>query len=366
MSKHYPIIERHGDSVVVVARSTVDAQNAASEAIGGDCTITNVERVRDGGIGGFFATELVRVTARPSQFRQADREIGAALSSAEDLVASLRARSPQFAERLLDELRHGASPADAVHVAASHDETATTPRHEAIVAEPTTPAPVERILERIDEQRAPRPRTHHVAPPVPQPSRSTPTRWSHQALRSIGVPDRIVDAALADSPSDSREWIVALMGAFGSICVAQPLGPVAMVGPSCANLARQLRLVSVGADELGDTLSSVAVPNITAKAAAGALNGRFVHLVVGGAWHHLSSLPVHIVSAATPADILEAVRVCTAWDATLGWCWDGDRYAPLDEFTLVSHVRTILHHSDAAPHSPHGSHSSHAHGEVLA
>ena len=67
MSKRvYPQVESHGDSVTVTAYTTVEAQEAAAKALGTDCTITHVERVQQGGLGGFFATELVRLTARPA------------------------------------------------------------------------------------------------------------------------------------------------------------------------------------------------------------------------------------------------------------------------------------------------------------
>ena len=88
--QQYPIIERHSDGVIVTARSSVEAQQAASDALGTDCTITSVEKVHEGGIGGFFATELVRVTAKPSRFRSVDSELRAGLSSAEDLLTSMR------------------------------------------------------------------------------------------------------------------------------------------------------------------------------------------------------------------------------------------------------------------------------------
>jgi hypothetical protein len=162
-------------------------------------------------------------------------------------------------------------------------------------------------------------------------------------LRALGLPDRIVDLALRDQPKEGPEWIVALMGAFRTICAAAPAGPTVMAGPSCANLARQLRLVSVDAEELSESFSSVAIPNVTAKTARAAINNRYMHVMVGGRWQHLASIQTHVVSAATPGDLLEAVRVCCAWDATLGWSPVGDRYERIDEFTLVAHVRSVLY-----------------------
>jgi len=384
----YPIVERLADEVIVTARSTVEAQQAAGEAMGGDCTIVSVERVHEGGIGGFFATELMRVTATPSRFRSVESELSAGLSSAEDLLTSMRKQSPQFVDRLITELRQTAQP---VAEPATREVAAVVAEPAAVVAagrqQPVdtaaalTPAVSEELVQRIQQaQSQPAAPTPAAAPPhalvQPQPAIQPPAqpvlhqappqvparqavpiadlpsmgvierpdgRWSHQSLRALGLPDRIVDTALEARPSSESEWIVALMGAFSRLCAAPPVGPTVMIGPACANLARQLKLVSVGTEELAESISSVACPHITAKIARFARNDRFIHLMVGGNWHHLSGVDAHVISAATPADLLEAIRVCTAWDAVLGWCWSGSQYDRLDQFTVVSHIRSILY-----------------------
>jgi hypothetical protein len=349
--QQYPIIERHSEGVTVTARSSVEAQQAANDALGTDCTITSVEKVQEGGIGGFFATELVRMTAKPSKLQEMDL----VLTSAEDLVSSLRARAPHFADRLLDEWRH------------EHDVAETQPVWEVSNAASTQPAP---LAPRAPEQTvhvepAPQQTMHPmIQPAIAHPAVAAPVfanatvlqpapivasmrstvdqRWSHHVLRAMGIPDRVVDAALTLRPTTESEWIVALMGALRGLCTGGPVAPIVMVGPSCANLARQLKLVSVSPDEMVESVSSVAVPHVTARAAAASLNGRLVHLVVGGGWQHLGGLPVHVVSAASSADLLEAMRVCVAWEASLGWYWAGERYERIDEFTIVSLIRAKL------------------------
>jgi hypothetical protein len=253
----------------------------------------------------------------------------AVLTSAEDLVSSLRARAPHFADRLLDEWRQEHDVVEQAPVWEAMIEPQTQ-RPEVLVPAPVVPAPV------VAASAVP-------ARPVVAATRGViDQRWSHSALRAMGIPDRVVDAALTHRPTTEAEWIVALMGALSGLCTGGPVAPVVMVGPSCANLARQLKLVSVAPDELVDSVSSVAVPHVTARAAGAALNGRLVHLVVGGGWQHLGGLPVHIVSAASSADLLEAMRVCVAWEASLGWYWAGERYERIDEFTIVSLIRAKL------------------------
>jgi hypothetical protein len=330
--QQYPIIERHGDVVTVTARSTVEAQQVASDALGTDCTLTSVEKVHEGGIGGFFATELVRVTARPSrgeprtEARVARRleEMDAVLTSAEDLMSSLRAKAPEFADRLLEEW--------------ARDAQVATPEPAAPIAVPVAaveppPPPPPLVV-------APAPVSRPAVPAAPVTVADR--RWSHHVLRAMGIPDPVVDVAARSHPATESEWIVALMGALRDLCAPAAAIPTIMVGPACANLARQLRLVSVAPEELLDSVSSVAVPHVSARAVAASLNGRVVHLVVGGAWQHLGALPVRMVSAASPADLLEALRVGVAWGASLGWYWSGDRYERIDEFTVVSHIRTLL------------------------
>ncbi len=329
---NYPIIERHADGVTVTARNSVEAQQAANDTLGTDCTIVSVEKVQEGGIGGFFATELVRVTAKPLKLSEMD----AVLTSAEDLVSSLRTRAPEFADRLLDQWRSEtqSEPAPERTLADVLAERAAAPAAAAppVAVMPTyVPAPVQP------------PVALQPAVITAAPMRSLmDQRWSHHALRAMGIPDRVVDAALAQQPTTEAEWIVALMGALRGLCTGGPAMPTVMVGPSCANLARQLKLVSVAPEELVESISSVAVPHVTTRTLATSLNNRLVHLVLGGAWQHLGGVPVHVVSAASATDLLEAMRVCVAWDASLGWYWTGERYERIDEFTIVSHIRTVL------------------------
>ncbi|MCW2752132.1 MAG: hypothetical protein JWR83_3242, partial [Aeromicrobium sp.] len=334
----YPIVERLADQVIVTARSTVEAQQAAGEAMGGDCTIISVERVHEGGIGGFFATELVRVTARPSRFHRADRELDAAMTSAEELVSSLRVSSPLFADRLMSELRQPArQPQDMPFDDEQFDDEQFDDEQlddepgvehdEPLVVQPYLAEQLiddDRLDDRFDDDRfdevlidatvplsrpieiaapvvAPRVIPQVVTPPVTIPeivraqsvqvqsvqaqvvhrcspggdpdrapaivprraSAPTDPRWSHQTLRALGLPDRLVDIAMLQRPVEGPQWIMALMGAFRTLCSPPPVGPTVLVGPSCANLDRQLRIVSVGADELSESLSSVAIPNVS-------------------------------------------------------------------------------------------------------
>ncbi len=410
MSKRvYPLIESHGDTVTVTAYTTVEAQEAAAKALGTDCTITQVERVQQGGVGGFFATELVRLTARPavSSSKTTD-DMDAVLASADELVSSLRTRVPQFADRLFEEWeREMDAPADLVPPRATvadsvrfesvragsdtgrsefgrpTDPTTETPRP---VIEPPRRTPdlmrdiveadtswvssmflddddddfllsaVPRLAPAIRPMVPQEPRETIAEPaPVTLPSpRTSPASapivdgWSESALRALGVPDSIINDAVALAPETEGQWIVALMSALREYCGPVPMMSSVMVGPAAANLARQLKLVSVMSDELADSVSSVAFPNATVHDLNKGLHGRHVHLVVGGSWQHLVRVPANVVSAAGARDLLVALRTAAAWGAVLGWYWVGPRYERIDEFAVVELIRTALRSGEPA------------------
>jgi hypothetical protein len=381
--KTYPTIERHGAAVIVTAHSTLQAQQAAAEALGTDCTITHVERVQEGGLGGFFATELVRVTAHPVVAAAAQRteheEMDAVLASADDLVSSLRARVPQFADRLLAEWAQepamsGVATTQMTRVAeplvSESLATLVTP-----VSTPVTHHEPEALRESMYSagNQVPSYVPHHSmhsmvhpshlqqdvlasVPPAPVHTPAAPVApvhrtgaaggWSAEALRSLGLPDRIVDAALAKNPTTEGQWIVALMSILRDYCGKQSVISTVMVGPTSADLAKQLKLVTVEPEELSESVSSVALADATASVLAAGLNGRQVHLVVGGEWQHFVSVPVHIVSAASSRDLMGAVRVAAAWGATLGWHRAGGRFERIDEFSIIDMLRTVLRDGD--------------------
>jgi len=395
--KTYPTIERHGAAVIVTAHSTVQAQQAAAEALGTDCTITHVERVQEGGLGGFFATELVRVTAHPVLAPAAQRaeheEMDAVLASADDLVSSLRARVPQFADRLLAEwaqepAMQAAQAAHAAQVAQVAPTSQMVRVAEPMVSESlaTLVTPVSTPVTHYDPQplnesmysagnQVPSYVPHHSMHPIVHPSHlqqdvlaqvppapvHTPASpvaavhrtgaaggWSAEALRSLGLPDRIVDAALAKNPTTEGQWIVALMSILRDYCGKQSVISTVMVGPTSADLAKQLKLVTVEPEELAESISSVALTDSSASVLCAGLNGRQVHLVVGGEWQHFVSVPVHIVSASSSRDLMGAVRVAAAWGATLGWHRAGGRFERIDEFCIIDMVRTVLRDGDRA------------------
>jgi hypothetical protein len=352
------LVEQHPDGVTVIARSNVEAYDVAADALGPDCTITNVEKIHQGGLGGFFATELVRVNAKRSGQKQSSRDAETVFASADELMTSLRSKAPNFADRLLDEWieesgRQFDQPPPALQTRATASLTGPRPAPQRAAPRPTPALPTQTERPPAPVLTMPTPRGNPyvdiaATPEVANNSallrqpRQVDKRWSPRALRAVGVPDRVVDLAMTSEPVTEGEWIVALMRALRGYCSLALTAPTVMIGSSCGDLAHQLRLVSIAAEELIETVSSVAVPNVGARAVAAGLNGRLVHLVVDGSSTTLTGVEAHVVSAASGADMLEALRVCVAWDGTLGWYWSGVRYDRLDEFTVVAHIRDLL------------------------
>jgi hypothetical protein len=150
------------------------------------------------------------------------------------------------------------------------------------------------------------------------------------------------------NPTTEGQWIVALMSILRDYCGKQSVISTVMVGPTSADLARQLKLVTVVPEELVESVSSVALMDAGAAVLGAGLNGRQVHLVVGGEWQHLVSVPAHIVSASSARDLMVAVRVAAAWNATLGWHRVGGRYERIDEFCIIEMLRTVLRDGERA------------------
>jgi hypothetical protein len=190
--------------------------------------------------------------------------------------------------------------------------------------------------------------------PLAQPPSGAPldgprvATWSGTTLRALGLPDAVVEMVVSQSPSDDVEWTVSLMIAVRGLCRSLPLGSTVLVGPSGGELARQLKLVNLSAEELGDSVSSVASPNATPVSLRTAVGDRRVHLVVGGGWHNLATVRPDIVSASTQEDIFEAIRVAAAWGATLGWAPVEGRYVRMDPITIAGRVRELLSMSPSA------------------
>lgn len=100
MKNSYPHITRSGSTVTIEARTMAEADAAAEAALGPGFSVVSVRRLRRGGVGGFFALELVELVASsgPREEKPAD------MASAEELLQILQRNDGDFATRLLDRM----------------------------------------------------------------------------------------------------------------------------------------------------------------------------------------------------------------------------------------------------------------------
>ena len=102
MKHSYPHVNRSGPTVTIEARTMAEADAAAEAELGPGFTVTSVRRLRRGGVGGFFALELVELVASTPGAASDRRD--AEMASAEDLLRGLQRNEGDFATRLIDRM----------------------------------------------------------------------------------------------------------------------------------------------------------------------------------------------------------------------------------------------------------------------
>lgn len=100
MKNSYPHITRSGSTVTIEARTMAEADAAAEAALGPGFSVVSVRRLRRGGVGGFFALELVELVASAGPREEKPAE----MASAEELLQILQRNDGDFATRLLDRM----------------------------------------------------------------------------------------------------------------------------------------------------------------------------------------------------------------------------------------------------------------------
>lgn len=355
-----------GATELIEAATAEAAIAEVHERLGPDARILDARRDLRGGIGGFFAKEVVRLHAAPGQGRgDAVTEDGARRDAAPVAPeAGLRTSVMSPVERLLDDapdtvdfatflrqrmasdpdLRIGAEdraevaehrPATdaiapvgaepATHAASPIDATSpvdSAPAADAAPAVDTGSGIVEDAAVAAWRAAARRPLAPPVQPdgatqhePAPAPRSEVPTAdaavadtmpgpaWSSERLFHLGIPADLVRDLEVDQDADDVTWTMALARELGAACGPLPGGPALLVGPL--------------ADELKDQVDE---PTARSQVWFDALrDGRWLHLVVGGeGWRdHLPAGP-RVVSWTRTQDLPDAVRCARELGLTLG------------------------------------------------
>jgi hypothetical protein len=270
-----------GATEVVEAGTTEAAVATAQRRLGPDAHVVESRRVLRGGIGGFFAKEVVQLHVRPGPCPGLDRPtepglaaIGPAPGGTGPSPADIPAR-PSPVDRLLD----GASDAPASMDFATY------------------------LRSQFEPDVAERP---ELAPPprASMPAGSGGPPWSTSALFRLGLPVELVRSLGVGPEGDDLAWTAALADAVRPNCRPLPHGPAVLVGPR--------------AHLLNGIVASPTARSQTWLAALGA--GRWHHLVVGGeGWRAALAGDPLAVSWTRPEDLPDALRCATELGLVLGY-----------------------------------------------
>lgn len=246
------------DTLTVEAGTAEQALEEITARLGANAEIVDARKVQKGGIAGFFAKELVQITARPRQ--------------AEDAPAPF--------ERVLEAAlaREAVGPSDTTRAEA---ET-----REATVSPPEPPAPA-----------AP-PQTVQTAPADWRLSGGV--AWSVPALARCDLPSAITEAVMDLDPRDDLGWIAAIAGAVAPWCRPLPAGSSILVGNGADRIGRSLGIEVVRPSETAPYGGDFAAP-------VSASHREWVDTVRGERWLHL------VVDDKASMDLLDGNVLAVSW-----------------------------------------------------
>ena len=276
---------------VFEAATAEDALAEVTAVLGPDAEIVSATKTLRGGFKGFFAREVVQLTARPRLPAGTSERDGSALGRVlTDLAASEEHRETAFGTVLRERLAE-------------------------VAPAPPRPDPV-------PESAPP------VAPPLGSPPTSGAPDWSVDNLLRLGLPELVVAPTRSLDPADDLAWIGAIAGAVASLCRPLPAGDVALVGPRAHRLGAELGLRDVRPDgpmpPLGDCAIRMTGSDRDQGWLAGQRRHRWVHLVVGGAgWRFLLLSEPLAVSWVGAEALPEALRCAAELGLVLGYGMTG-------------------------------------------
>jgi hypothetical protein len=314
-------VRTEDDQLIVEAPSAEAALELVAERLGTQAKIAGVERVRRGGVGGFFARELVRVTATahdPASGPQPREGVARPDAQSRTVTPSaVEAEADTPVDRLLRQLAQRDDPfAATLHrqlVPSAQDDGAGGNGGPARGDEPDPPSPAPAPpVERARAQEPARPRasladlapTQRLSVPrqppslpglpagarpaaeaVPAPLPGTPD-WTVRNLYRLGLPPLLSAEDAASLPAhDDVAWTHALAGRLRPLCGPLPSGSTIVVGPPAERLAGTLDLPICWPGQKTPPESFVAPISGSYSERewlASVRNGRNLHLVVGG------------------------------------------------------------------------------------
>jgi hypothetical protein len=290
-----------GAPVTVEAETAEEALERISAELGPEARIVSAQRVRRGGIAGFFAREMVQLTAEPPE---ADGASALARLSAE--AARRAAEVASFSRSL-----------------------------ERAMAEPDEP------------QGAPETRPAGPRPVAAGGRGMGPVAWEPDALVRIGLPFALIDQVVRLRPHDDLDWIRAIASWAAPYCRALPEGPCLLAGPRAMELADALGWPHVRCPDLPPSGGSVGLVFDASCADLGwlaqAQADRWVHAVVGGeGWEAVRDWTPRAVSWVGADALPEALRLCAGEGLPLGYGTVGQRLVRIEPLEVALAIRELV------------------------
>lgn len=275
------------DTILIEADTIESALEALTEQYGSEATIVSAERVRRGGVAGFFATEVVELVAIPP-------------------LAGRHVEEPRADETNDDPARGGLE--GGVDSAFAQLLDAAEQTEMSIGARSTDVAVLDRPVadEAPAAERAPGRTADHGSP-------VEGIRWDVSRLIELGLPGSLIEQLMSLDPTDDLAHVEQLARSIAPLTGKLPAKPHEMIG------ARRGR----HALETGFTDRS-----------------RPVHLVLAhGDQLDVTKPPPAIVSWADDAAAPTAIAIAWQTGATLGWGGSNDgqvrRVTPVDAALAV-------------------------------
>lgn len=392
------------DQLIVEAPTAEAALEVVADRLGTRAKIAGVERVRRGGVGGFFARELVQVAATGDESASGDESEGADGEEPENavdrLLRQISERDDPFATTLQQQLAprtagdadgdddgqpQGATEADRAPAAddgarSAPGDGAATPEGPEPQAQPQDSAPGARFAppasiraasalgrptsgEPVTAPREPMQSSLVRRSPVPpvtatngddpgaggrarMPEPGTP-QWSVRNLCRLGLPPLLSpDEAARLAPDDDLGWTHAVAASLRPLCGPLPDGPTIIVGPAAERLAGALDLPVLWPGQPTPPESFVAPisgRHVDREWLASIRARRHLHLVVGGPGWRALLFDEPAVLSHTDASLCEVVSMAVQLGIGFGYtCHASGELTRTNPIDLAVAIRRLL------------------------
>lgn len=354
MSASAPEAVRAGDVLVVEAATAAQALHEVAGKLGERAEIVAAEKVRRGGVAGFFSREVCRLTVRvggaePAGLDQMLSRMTEQVQAEEaDFAGMLRARMADTEVQPDSAAVRATQAARAAQVSLLN--TTVELRGDTGAPENLNVAPLPRVPAgaRAGEAAETAPYLAWTRDPSAAPG-TGPVRWSAGMLERLGLPPALIAATEAQQPVDDAGWLVALAAAVAPYCRPLPGGAAVLAGPKAAVLGQALDLPVTKRPEQPDAEGTVCLPVRDTLPArewlAGVRGARWLHLVVGGTgWHGLLFDEPLAVSWVGADALPSALHQCAAFGLVLGYGIDaaGGALLRANPVDVALSVRSLL------------------------